>query len=355
MGCSDALVLASHARSTAAQPPACPALERAGPPEPVLLDVSSIAPDRILLLDAYFYVVVFHGGTVAQVGGWAGGPRQGCEGLRRGAAMRGGGAEGARSKGRGLEGTGQDRTRKEGWVRGQGLLDAACCSRVPHAAHAAHAAQPCLPPASDPAAALGPRPLPSCSGARRATKISQSTRPSSSCCRRLRCGAAAAGVAERQRGLPAAAARLGGQGWAGVVRGAAPQHSIHPLPPRPPRPAPLAPLFRTKRTPSSSAASPRRASPTATKTAARCAVLRRVLRAAVGAWAWHHSEVLHRREALACTVLRLLTGVLPTCISVHACPFSRGSRPNMSLCRACRPASCWPSSTLLPPTTPPRR
>lgn len=38
----------------------------AGPPEPVLLDVSSITPDRILLLDAYFYVVVFHGSTVAQ-------------------------------------------------------------------------------------------------------------------------------------------------------------------------------------------------------------------------------------------------------------------------------------------------
>lgn len=37
-----------------------------GPPEPVLLDVSSIAPDRILLLDAYFYVVVFHGSTIAQ-------------------------------------------------------------------------------------------------------------------------------------------------------------------------------------------------------------------------------------------------------------------------------------------------
>ena len=30
-------------------------------PEPVLLDVASIAPDRILLLDAFFYVVVFHG------------------------------------------------------------------------------------------------------------------------------------------------------------------------------------------------------------------------------------------------------------------------------------------------------
>eukprot|EP00899_Mesostigma_viride_P022815 jgi/Mesvir1/3718/Mv14997-RA.3 len=37
-----------------------------GPPEPALLDVASIAPDRILLLDSYFYVVVFHGSTVAQ-------------------------------------------------------------------------------------------------------------------------------------------------------------------------------------------------------------------------------------------------------------------------------------------------
>ena len=35
-------------------------------PEPVLLDVTSVTPDRILLLDAYFYVVVFHGSTVAQ-------------------------------------------------------------------------------------------------------------------------------------------------------------------------------------------------------------------------------------------------------------------------------------------------
>ena len=37
-----------------------------GPPEPVLLDVCSIAPDRILVLDAYFSVVVFHGQTIAQ-------------------------------------------------------------------------------------------------------------------------------------------------------------------------------------------------------------------------------------------------------------------------------------------------
>lgn len=36
------------------------------PPEPALLDVQSIEPDRILLLDAYFYIVVFHGSTVAQ-------------------------------------------------------------------------------------------------------------------------------------------------------------------------------------------------------------------------------------------------------------------------------------------------
>lgn len=37
-----------------------------GPPEPVLLDVSSILPERILFLDAYFYVVIFHGTTIAQ-------------------------------------------------------------------------------------------------------------------------------------------------------------------------------------------------------------------------------------------------------------------------------------------------
>jgi len=37
-----------------------------GPPEPALLDVASIAVDRILVLDAYFSVVVFHGTTIAQ-------------------------------------------------------------------------------------------------------------------------------------------------------------------------------------------------------------------------------------------------------------------------------------------------
>jgi protein transport protein SEC23 len=37
-----------------------------GPPEPVLLDVQSIAADRILLLDSFFSVVVFHGTSVAQ-------------------------------------------------------------------------------------------------------------------------------------------------------------------------------------------------------------------------------------------------------------------------------------------------
>eukprot|EP00897_Mesotaenium_endlicherianum_P006752 jgi/Mesen1/6104/ME000310S05206 len=36
------------------------------PPEPALLDVAAIAADRILLLDAYFSVVVFHGMTIAQ-------------------------------------------------------------------------------------------------------------------------------------------------------------------------------------------------------------------------------------------------------------------------------------------------
>lgn len=35
-------------------------------PEPALLDVASIVADRILLLDSYFTIVVFHGATVAQ-------------------------------------------------------------------------------------------------------------------------------------------------------------------------------------------------------------------------------------------------------------------------------------------------
>jgi protein transport protein SEC23 len=36
-----------------------------GPPVPVLLDVTSISPDRILLLDTFFQVIVFHGETVS--------------------------------------------------------------------------------------------------------------------------------------------------------------------------------------------------------------------------------------------------------------------------------------------------
>ncbi|KAK3246584.1 protein transport protein Sec23 [Cymbomonas tetramitiformis] len=35
------------------------------PPLPVLLDVASITADRILLLDSFFSVVIFHGQTVA--------------------------------------------------------------------------------------------------------------------------------------------------------------------------------------------------------------------------------------------------------------------------------------------------
>ncbi|KAM3265967.1 protein transport protein SEC23 [Capsicum annuum] len=35
-------------------------------PEPVLLDVAAIAADRILLLDSYFTIVVFHGSNIAQ-------------------------------------------------------------------------------------------------------------------------------------------------------------------------------------------------------------------------------------------------------------------------------------------------
>lgn len=35
-------------------------------PEPALLDVTAIASDRILLLDSYFTIVIFHGATIAQ-------------------------------------------------------------------------------------------------------------------------------------------------------------------------------------------------------------------------------------------------------------------------------------------------
>lgn len=35
-------------------------------PVPALLDVASISADRILLLDSYFSVVIFHGMTIAQ-------------------------------------------------------------------------------------------------------------------------------------------------------------------------------------------------------------------------------------------------------------------------------------------------
>lgn len=35
------------------------------PPTPALLDVASVAADRILLLDAYFSIVIFHGMTIA--------------------------------------------------------------------------------------------------------------------------------------------------------------------------------------------------------------------------------------------------------------------------------------------------
>uniref|UniRef100_A0A4W3KEN6 Protein transport protein SEC23 n=1 Tax=Callorhinchus milii TaxID=7868 RepID=A0A4W3KEN6_CALMI len=37
-----------------------------GPPEPVLLDSSSILPDRILLMDTFFQIVIYHGETIAQ-------------------------------------------------------------------------------------------------------------------------------------------------------------------------------------------------------------------------------------------------------------------------------------------------
>ncbi|MGH0179820.1 UNVERIFIED_CONTAM: hypothetical protein FKN15_015401 [Acipenser sinensis] len=37
-----------------------------GPPEPVLLDSSSILPDRILLMDTFFQILIYHGETISQ-------------------------------------------------------------------------------------------------------------------------------------------------------------------------------------------------------------------------------------------------------------------------------------------------
>lgn len=37
-----------------------------GPPEPVLLDTASIQADRILLMDTFFQILIYHGETIAQ-------------------------------------------------------------------------------------------------------------------------------------------------------------------------------------------------------------------------------------------------------------------------------------------------
>lgn len=37
-----------------------------GPPEAVLLDTSSITPDRILLMDSFFHILIYLGETVAK-------------------------------------------------------------------------------------------------------------------------------------------------------------------------------------------------------------------------------------------------------------------------------------------------
>ena len=37
-----------------------------GPPEPVLLDTSSIQPDRILLMDTFFQLLIFHGEVILE-------------------------------------------------------------------------------------------------------------------------------------------------------------------------------------------------------------------------------------------------------------------------------------------------
>jgi len=46
--------------------PTLTAFSLSGPPEPVLLDAASVAPDKILLLDTFFHILVWYGETIAQ-------------------------------------------------------------------------------------------------------------------------------------------------------------------------------------------------------------------------------------------------------------------------------------------------
>lgn len=207
------------------------------PPEPVLLDVSSIAPDRILLLDAYFYMVrpwparlpcvlpvCLSGGLPAclSVCVWG--------------------------------------TTAQPWQHAAAPLPPPLPG---HASHPSTASTACTSPPrlrglTRRWCSTGRRWR---SGARRGTRIRQSMRRSSSCCR---CVGGMCGwwyqLGKRQPAAP-------------IPLLPAPLHCPHTSSPRPapPAAATLRPRRRprTRRTRSSRAASPRRASPTATRTGRR--------------------------------------------------------------------------------------
>ncbi|ELU11239.1 hypothetical protein CAPTEDRAFT_163091 [Capitella teleta] len=64
--CRHALMTEDLTQSLIMIQPILYAYSFSGPPEPVLLDTSSIKPDRILLCDTFFQILIYHGETVAQ-------------------------------------------------------------------------------------------------------------------------------------------------------------------------------------------------------------------------------------------------------------------------------------------------
>lgn len=70
VSCSWALFRENVANSLIMIQPTLDAYSTSGPPQPVLLSASSVAADRILLLDTFFQVVVFSGESTSLSRSW---------------------------------------------------------------------------------------------------------------------------------------------------------------------------------------------------------------------------------------------------------------------------------------------
>jgi hypothetical protein len=160
-----------------------------GGAEPVLLDVSSILPERILLLDAYFYVVAFHGGRfVRRV--WRAGGRAGWLGRRQRQRQRGcssGSGSGPAAAASGLQQ--RQQLGRGSWAAGapwraqQACQAARGAASAPAGCHGRRASrgaamQPAQPPQLQPPPPPAPQAPRWPSGARPTTRCRRSTRRS---------------------------------------------------------------------------------------------------------------------------------------------------------------------------------